>query len=185
MITVLALGLLAMSTCLGLQVRAPMLAVRYFARAGKHPLGPNPRQAIFLQFSISMMAPMLGNIVQNAFWALVYPALGAFEDLETAVYFSGVTFTSLGCDDVVLHSRTRLLVPLQAANGLMMFGISTALFMAAVQHAVAKWTAARGPPCAASWLMDFRPSFTLVVGRSCSTAGQSASRLGAPPFRFD
>ena len=126
---------------------------------------------------------MLGNIVQIAFWALLYTALGAFEGFETASYISGVTFTSPGHGDVVLHSRTRLLAPLQAANGLMMFSISTTLFMAT--NAVAKWTAARGPPCAASWLMDFQPGFTSVVGRSCSTAGQSASRLEAPPFRSD
>ena len=75
--------------------------------------------------------------------ALLYSALGAFEDFETAMYFSGVTFTSLGYGDVVLDGRMRLLGPLQAANGLMMFGITTALFIAAVQQATAKWTAAR------------------------------------------
>ena len=62
------------------------------------------------------------------------------------MYFSGVTFTSLGYGDVVLDGRMRLLAPLQAANGLMMFGITTALFIAAVQHAIGKWTrGASGP----------------------------------------
>ena len=69
---------------------------------------------------------------------MLYRALGAFEDFETALYFSGVTFTSLGFGDVVLHGRMRLLAPLQAANGLMMFGITTALFIAAVQQLSAK-----------------------------------------------
>jgi hypothetical protein len=36
----------------------------------------------------------------------------------------------------------RLLAPLQAANGLMMFGVTTALFIAAVRHATAKSSAA-------------------------------------------
>ena len=82
---------------------------------------------------------MLGNIVQAAFWALIYMALGAFEDFETALYFSGATFTSLGYGDVVLNGRERLIAPLQAANGLMMFGITTGLFIAAFQHAIKKW----------------------------------------------
>jgi hypothetical protein len=146
MITVLALGLLAMSVCLVLQVLASVLAARYFAWAAKRPLSPKPWQAIFLQFSILMIVLMLGNIVQIAFWALLYSALGAFEDFETAVYFSGVTFTSLGYGDVVLHGRMRLLAPLQAANGLMMFGITTAVFIAAVQNAIAKWTAEHYDP---------------------------------------
>ena len=87
-----------------------------------------------------MLMLMIGNIVQIAFWALIYSVLGAFEDFETALYFSGVTFTSLGYGDVVLTGRMRLLAPLQAANGLMMFGITTAVFIAAVQHAIKKWT---------------------------------------------
>ena len=52
-----------------------------------------------------MLTLMFGSIVQAAFWALIYMALRAFEDFETALYFSGLTFTSLG--DVVLNSRVR------------------------------------------------------------------------------
>ncbi len=143
MIAALALGLLAMSACLAFQAVASVLAARYFARAARQPLGAKPRRAIFLQFSILMIVLMLGNIVQVAFWALLYTVLGAFENFETAAYFSGVTFTSLGYGDVVLPGRLRLLGPLQAANGLMMFGITTALFIAAVQNAIAKWASLR------------------------------------------
>jgi hypothetical protein len=145
MIVVLAVGLLAMSVCLALQALASVLAVRYFAGAHKRRLGPKPGRAIFLQFSILMIVLMLGNVVQILFWALLYIALGAVAGFETALYFSGVTFTSLGYGDVVLDGRVRLLAPLEAANGLMMFGITTAIFIATVQHAVSKWTAAHRP----------------------------------------
>ena len=67
MITVLALGLLAMSACLVLQALASVLAARYFAWAAKRPLGPKPWRAIFLQFSILMIVLMLGNIAQVVF----------------------------------------------------------------------------------------------------------------------
>jgi hypothetical protein len=143
-IAILALGLLAMSACLALLVLATVIAVRYFAWVEKRPLGPKPWRAIFLKFAILMIVLMLGNIVQIAFWALLYITLGAFDDLETASYFSGVTFTSLGYGDVVLSGRMRLLAPLQAANGLMMFGITTALFIAAIQNATARSRVASG-----------------------------------------
>ncbi|SJM32383.1 potassium channel family protein [Mesorhizobium delmotii] len=143
MIAVITLGLLAMLACLALQVLASVFAARYFAQASKQPLGPKPLRGIFLQFSILMVVLMTGNIVQVAFWALLYKLLGAFEDFETAMYFSGVTFTSLGYGDIVLDGRMRLLGPLQAANGLMMFGITTALFISAVQQVTAKWIAAQ------------------------------------------
>ncbi len=145
MITVIVFGLLAMSACLALQVLASVFAAHYFAKASKQPFGPKPLRGVFLQFSILMIVLMIGNIVQVAFWALLYSLLGAFADFETAMYFSGVTFTSLGYGDVVLDGRMRLLGPLQAANGLMMFGITTALFISAVQQVTAKWIATHRP----------------------------------------
>ena len=143
MIIVIFVGLLVMLACLALQVLASVLAARYFAQASKQPLGPKPLRGIFIQFSVLMIVLMIGNIVQVAIWGLLYKSLGAFEDFETAMYFSGVTFTSLGYGEVLLEGRMRLLGPLQAANGLMMFGISTALFISAIQQVTAKWIAAQ------------------------------------------
>ncbi|SFI64759.1 Ion channel [Phyllobacterium sp. CL33Tsu] len=143
MIAVIALGLLAMLVCLAFQVLTSVLAARYFAHASRKPLGPKPLRGIFLQFSILMAVLMIGNIVQVAFWAVLYRLVGAFADFETAMYFSGVTFTSLGYGDVLLTGRMRLLGPLQAANGLMMFGITTALFISVIQQTTAKWIAAQ------------------------------------------
>jgi Ion channel len=144
-IALLSLGLLPMVACLALQVLACVLGARYFARTANRPLGARPWRAIFRQFSILMIVLMLGNIVQIAIWAMVYRTLGAFADFETALYFSGVTFTSLGYGDVVLSGRVRLLAPLQAANGLMMFGITTAAFIATIQRTTGTWTAEHRP----------------------------------------
>ena len=66
MITVIALGLLAMLACLALQVLASVFAARYFAQTSKQPFGPNPLRGIFRQFSILMIVLMIGNIVQVA-----------------------------------------------------------------------------------------------------------------------
>jgi hypothetical protein len=51
------------------------------------------------------------------------------------LYFSMVTFTSLGYGDVVLPpSGWRLLASFEAANGILMFGWTTALIFFVVQH---------------------------------------------------
>jgi hypothetical protein len=144
-IVIVSVGLLTMLVCLVLQAMASVVAARYFARSARRPPGPNPWRSIFVQLSTLMVVLMVGNILQIAIWALLYRLIGAFEHFETAVYFSGVTFTSLGYGDVVLDGRKRLLAPLEAANGLMMFGISTALFIAAIQRAAAKRTADHPP----------------------------------------
>jgi hypothetical protein len=137
-VTIIALGALATLTCLALQALAITAAARYLARATRGPMREKPRPPLFLQLSILMTMLMLGNFIQMAIWALLYLGLGAFETFETAMYFSGVTFTTLGYGDVVLTGRLRLLGPLQAANGLMMFGITTAAFIGAVQQASAR-----------------------------------------------
>ncbi|WP_029077064.1 ion channel [Kaistia adipata] len=145
MILIVSFGFLAMAACLALQALASVVAVRYFAHVENRPLGPTPRRTVFIQFSVLMIVLMFGNIVQITLWALIYRGLGAFDEMQTAWYFSGVTFTSLGYGDVVLQDRTRLLAPLQAANGLMMFGITTAMFFAAVQRAIFKWLSLHAP----------------------------------------
>ena len=139
MIGIATLGLSAMLACLVMQAMASVIAANYFARHSRRPLGPQPWRTILLQLSTLMIVLMAGNLIQVTIWAAVYQLFDAFEDFETAMYFSGVTFTSLGYGDATLTGRIRLLAPLQAATGLMMFGITTALFIAAIQRASTKW----------------------------------------------
>jgi hypothetical protein len=134
--------------CLVFQALASVAAARYFARHGRRAETSRSWRKIFLQFSMLMVILMLGNIVQIVLWAGLYRVFGAVRDFEEALYFSGVTFTSLGYGDVVLQGRIRLLAPLQAANGLMMFGVTTAVFIAAVERSIARRSA--DPPVAAN-----------------------------------
>lgn len=138
MIGLLAIGLLVMIICLAFQAAAAAAALRHFATVAGRPLGPHPRVYVFRQFAALMLLLMAGNLLQILVWALLYMLLAVFPDAETALYFSGVTFTSLGYGDVVLSPDYRLLAPIQAANGLIMFGISTALLYAAVQSVIVK-----------------------------------------------
>ena len=59
-------------------------------------------------------------------WAIVYVALGIFDQLEPALYFSVFAFTTLGFGDVTLPISWRLLSGMSAANGLLLFGLCTA-----------------------------------------------------------
>ena len=75
----------------------------------------------------------LATIIEVWSWAILYVFLDAFQSIETAVYFSTVTFTTLGFGDIVLEDQWRLLSAFEAANGLLMFGWSTALVFVGVQ----------------------------------------------------
>jgi hypothetical protein len=76
----------------------------------------------------------LASLLESSIWAYVYIAVGAIEDLEPALYFSTVTFTTLGYGDLTLGADWRLLASFEAANGTMMFGWSTSLVVAYLQR---------------------------------------------------
>ncbi len=76
---------------------------------------------------------LLLHTVEIWAWALLYLGLGEFAGLEAALYFSTVTFTTLGYGDITLGERWRILSSIEAVNGLLLFGISTALLVAAIR----------------------------------------------------
>jgi hypothetical protein len=86
-----------------------------------------------LQLAVFVLWLFLATIIEVWVWAVLYLVLGAIGTLEKAVYFSTVTFTTLGFGDITLDEAWRLLSSFEAANGLLMFGWSTALIFAAVQ----------------------------------------------------
>lgn len=77
------------------------------------------------------------HIVEVTIWALVYlralPA-GAEWTLEQAVYFSLVTFTTLGYGEITLGPELRLLSGIEALNGIVLVGWSTAFLFALLQR---------------------------------------------------
>jgi len=62
-------------------------------------------------------------------WAAALMGLGIFETFETGLYFSVVAFTTLGFGDITLPQEWRLLSGICAANGLLLFGLSTAFLV--------------------------------------------------------
>lgn len=78
----------------------------------------------------------LAICIETIIWALVYladPQINVLPDAQTAFYFSMVTFTSLGYGDIVLTGNMRALSAVQAANGLIIFGWTTALIFYYIQ----------------------------------------------------
>ena len=63
-------------------------------------------------------------------WALVFEFCGEFSQLSAAVYHSAVNYTSLGYGDVVMSAEWRFLGPLETADGMLMFGVSTEMMFA-------------------------------------------------------
>jgi hypothetical protein len=86
-----------------------------------------------LKVGRAVLIMYLVAIVEVLIWGAAYIVLGIVEGIEKAIYFSAVTFTTLGYGDVVLDGSRRLLSAIEAVNGIIMFGWSTAIVIAVVQ----------------------------------------------------
>ena len=64
-------------------------------------------------------------------WAAIHDALGVVKGFENALYFSTVTFSTLGYGDVLPAHQWRLFAALEGANGFLLIGWSTAYLIAA------------------------------------------------------
>ena len=62
-------------------------------------------------------------------YAVLYLLVGALDNFEASLYFSTVSFASLGYGDIVLTPRWRLIAAIEAANGVVLFAWSTAFLL--------------------------------------------------------
>ena len=125
-------GLPVMLLCLVLQAGFVILCLRLYVRFSyTHQDRATPLRDILL-LSTVMLLTLLGNFVQMCIWAALFMLLGEFGDFDTALYHSGVNFAALGYGDIVMSVRWRLLGPLEATNGILMIGVSTAVMTAAI-----------------------------------------------------
>jgi hypothetical protein len=125
----LLIGSLAISVNLTIQVLALVLVIRYLVGRQERETA---RESLATDIGIvgTVLAVLLaGHLLQFTTWAILFIVLGEFTDMETALYHSIVNFTSLGYGDIVMSPRWRLLGGLEAANGVLMFGVTTGSLM--------------------------------------------------------
>ena len=136
MIRILLVGAPVMILCLVLQATFVAMCLRRYARFKVPPkYAPSPINNIAVLAAVLMIV-MIGSLLQVAIWALLFMLLGEFDQPEAALYHSSVNFSTLGYGDIVMSERWRLLGPLEAMNGILMFGVSTAVMTATVNYVV-------------------------------------------------
>ena len=121
------LGFLMMALCVAIQCLVVAILLRVLLGVEKRRrLRPN-----LIGTTVALIAVMLilmtGNLGQIALWAALFLARGEFHDFSTAFYHSVVNFSTLGYGDLVMSEKSRLLGALEAANGVLMSGLTTSV----------------------------------------------------------
>ncbi|HSD17948.1 MAG TPA: potassium channel family protein [Thermomonas sp.] len=142
MLAILLTGVPVIVLCLIMQAVFVAKGLRYYARFKQaHRERASQWQDIQV-LSMVMLLMLLGIFVQMAIWACLFRVLGEFSDFPTALYHSAVNFATLGYGDMVMSQRWRVLGPIEAANGILMFGVATSVMTAAVIDVINGQTAA-------------------------------------------
>jgi type III secretory pathway component EscU len=129
----IAIAALLMVVTTGIHAGGMIFALHVIRKKGGHIRERLQQTQIYWIASIVLMM-FLVSLVEVLVWAIPYLLLNAIQGFEEALYFSMVTFTTLGYGDVLLSERWRLLASFEAANGIIMFGWTTAIVMAAVHR---------------------------------------------------
>ena len=103
------------------RVRGSRLAVHQFW----------PSLWLFIGLAVFIVLLHISEILA---WAALYTLNGSMPDLQTALYFSAVTYTTTGYGDVVLPPGARLDGAVEALTGILMCGWSTGFFFAVVNR---------------------------------------------------
>ena len=112
---------------LTLVAHATGIAVSLREFAGLHHLPDRPTRIAQMLLRMIWWLVLL-HLAEIAMWGLFYWWRRLLPDAETAFYFSGITYTSIGYGDVVLAKPWRLLAPLEGLMGVLMVGFSTGYF---------------------------------------------------------
>ena len=106
---------------------------RYEKRRGS--VGENALKD-FAIFALVISVALAAHLAEIGLWAVLLVLCNEFQEFGTAYYHSAVNYATLGYGDLLLTPAWRLLGPLEATNGALMFGVSAAMVFAVVQRVV-------------------------------------------------
>ena len=78
----------------------------------------------------------MAHLIEIGLWAVLFVICKEFPRFETTYYHSAVNYTTLGYGDLIMTSSWKLLGPSEAADGMLMFGVSTAIILAIIQRLI-------------------------------------------------
>jgi len=105
---------------------ATVAAISIARRAGFKP-ALRPRLHLMSVMVATVLVLMLAHTIEIVVWSLSYALVGATPDGSELLYFAFVNYTTLGYGDVTPVKEWRLVGPMAAMNGILMFGWSTAV----------------------------------------------------------
>jgi hypothetical protein len=113
-----------------------MALVEFRIRARLEARKLRPRHLISIVIGIVGAVGLLLAVlhgIEATIWAAVYVWLGALDSSKDAILYSVDSITTRGASGLMLQQHWRMMGALEAADGMLLFGISTAYIFALMQ----------------------------------------------------
>jgi hypothetical protein len=133
MVVKLSLALILMAVCVVIHA-AGVSAALVRLRAGKEQ-SPRFWASTWVFVRLGSWIILL-HLVEIAVWGMFYAWTGTMPGVQTALYFSAVTYTTTGYGDFVLPEPWRLVGGVEALTGILMCGWSTGFLFAVVHRLI-------------------------------------------------
>ena len=132
----LAIALLA--TCVIVQSLGMLVLIRWLSRVRRilESRSTYLRVALLLRLFVGIV---LLHLVQVGLWAVVFWRAQELPNVDTALYFSLATYTTIGFGDVVVGPVWRVLAGIEGLTGILLVGRSTAFVFAVVNRMYEHW----------------------------------------------
>ncbi|QNI30509.1 two pore domain potassium channel family protein [Alloacidobacterium dinghuense] len=132
----LAVGSVAVLSTIFIHVFAIVVTVRFFRYERKRGRTGAGLLVDFPILMLTIVIAFVAHLIEIALWAVLFVICGEFKDFAFAYYHSAVNYSTLGYGDVIMSPSWKLLGPLEAADGALMFGVSTAMIFAVIQRLI-------------------------------------------------
>ena len=128
-------GLLVSVITIAIQAMATLCVIKMVRYAARHVSGRRKIEALVVVMAAAGTLLTVFHLLEVLVWAQLYAITGATE-IENVYYFAFVNFTTLGYGDLIPARPWRILGPMTAANGMLLFGWSTAVLFAVLSRAI-------------------------------------------------
>ena len=112
-----------------------LVAIGIARRAGLQRTS-RPRLHLMIVMVVTALVLMIAHTVEIIVWSLAYAVVGAAPAGSDLLDFAFVNYTTLGYGDVTPLKEWRLVGPITAMNGILMFGWSTAVLFEVLRKTI-------------------------------------------------
>ena len=91
-----------------------------------------PTFALVMGIAVTLVTGL--HILEGGIWAFAYRVLGALPDNRSAMLYSLGALTTYGHSHIFLEPEWQMMGALEALNGMLLFGLTTAFLFAMIQR---------------------------------------------------